>query len=412
MLQPLLAASVGATPTFRRIGTEPALDGHIRVSGVGSGLFDPGRIAHWLADERSPLIAPRAGGSCPGNIYNPTVVRNGGAWNVYFGGWDGVSSCHDSVSVTVTEDNFASFGAHVPMIATGTCQHVNNPSATKINASAWVMVYTQDNSNINKPGLSVATSGIDWKPSKGGGDFLSMEGYPFDWGSATTGADVNGGNVLLYDRANDTYHLWFTDFKQLNNHSVFHATARGGSLGSFEYRGIAVAEAGRIVNDMKNIGGLYVAAMHDNGPQTFVSISSDPASFPAPRLLFPHEGAADLHIVSVALVVDSHSERLLGALYGAGAVPTLDHNRIFGRWLQRKVLFVGDDSTVLWGLNATAHGPDAQRLTSNRAVPPGTPPVGKFHLYDSDFVDLDQRGTLLHVSEDVSVAPGDLWEYA
>ena len=99
----------------------------------------------------------------------------------------------------------------------------------------------------------------------------------------------------------------------------------------------------------------------------------------------------------------------MGALYGAGAVATLDHNRIFGQWLQRKVIFVGGDSAVIWGVNASAAGPDAQLLESNKAVPPGTPPVGKFHVYDSDFVDMQRRGTLLYVSDVVSVAPGDIW---
>ena len=61
------------------------------------------------------------------------MVSNGpGGWNIYFGGWDGVSSCHDSVSVSVTENNFATLNPHFPMIATGAAIHVNNPSAIKV----------------------------------------------------------------------------------------------------------------------------------------------------------------------------------------------------------------------------------------------------------------------------------------
>ena len=38
--------------------------------------------------------------------------------------------------------------------------------------------------------------------------------------------------------------------------------------------------------------------------------------------------AGDLHIVSIGFIVDEASTTVLGALYGAGAVPTLDHNRL------------------------------------------------------------------------------------
>ena len=238
LLVSLVASEGHAAGGLRKVGSETAALGeNIRVRGVGSGPFDPTKLKNWVPDARSPLIAPNKGGSCPGNIYNPTIVANGpGGWNVYFGGWDGVSTCKDSVSVTVTEDHFSSFHPHSPMIRTGTCQHVNNPNAQKVNGK-WVMVYTQDDNNINKPGISTGSSGIDWTPNAGGGDFLQMAAYPFDWGNATSGADVNGGNVLLHDATTDSYHLYFTDVKQLNSHSVFHATAPGSNLNMFTYQG-------------------------------------------------------------------------------------------------------------------------------------------------------------------------------
>ena len=68
----------------------------------------------------------------PRNIYNANCVNNGrDDWNVFYGGWDGVDSCHDSVSVSVTEDSFATMNAHVPVISTGSTHNLNNPSATK-----------------------------------------------------------------------------------------------------------------------------------------------------------------------------------------------------------------------------------------------------------------------------------------
>ena len=96
----------------------------LTVEGVGSGSFDPTKMSSWHFDARFPLIAPNAGGICPGNIYNANCVNNGDTdWNCFFGGWDGVSSCHDSVSVSVTENSFRTMNPHVPVVASGTMKH-------------------------------------------------------------------------------------------------------------------------------------------------------------------------------------------------------------------------------------------------------------------------------------------------
>jgi hypothetical protein len=52
-------------------------------------------------------------------------------------------------------------------------------------------------------------------------------------------------------------------------------------------------------------------------------------------------GEADRFMVAVGWVTSG--ERVLGVLYGAGAAGTLDANRIFARWLQKKVVWVGKD---------------------------------------------------------------------
>jgi hypothetical protein len=67
--------------------------GHtVTIEGVGSGAFDPKKMASWHYDARFPLVAAKAGGDCPdlgGNIYNANCVQNGGTdWNCFFGGWD------------------------------------------------------------------------------------------------------------------------------------------------------------------------------------------------------------------------------------------------------------------------------------------------------------------------------------
>lgn len=99
--------------------------------------------------------------------------------------------------------------------------------------------------------------------------------------------------------------------------------------------------------------------------------------------------------------------KLLGALYGAGPVPTLDHNRIFAKWIQKRVVFRSDNGEVLWS-SASAVGPNVQVL---RPVPGQDQSfTGRFHVYDVDHVDHDAPGTLLHKSPVLTVRPGEVWE--
>jgi hypothetical protein len=128
------------------------------------------------------------------------------------------------------------------------------------------------------------------------------------------------------------------------------------------------------------------------------------STFPPSSVLFKHHGAQDRYIVSLGFVVDETSQSLLGALYGAGPVPALDENKIFGVWLQKRVLFVGN-STV-WGLGDASRslGPNVVTVATNAKQL-----VGKFYLYDTDYVSTANRGTLLEVSETVTVTQGDIW---
>ena len=399
----------------------------LTLEGVGAGAFDPSRIANFVLDLRAPLIAPKEGGSCPGNIYNANPVVNGGAINVFFGGWDGVSSCHDSISVAVTMDHFQSFGEHVPVVTTGNRQHVNNPSALRRPDGRWAMLYTQLPQTappLNKPGFSESTDGVAFVPSAGGAaQLVQVKGYA-GWDEA----DVNGGNVLYYTppasgvTAPGQYDMYFVDFNN-RNHSVYHAVAPASAVAAaaaapiFSYVGVAMEEPHKIVNDIKRINGHWVLALHANGQQTFVSVTSEgatgaaaaarpPSKWPPTRILFEHSGEADYYIVSCGLVVDEASKVLKGALYGAGAVPQLDNNRIFATWLQRRAIFRSADNATAWGLGdaARAQGVDAVQLATN------APSLrGRWYLYDADYTDEARPGTLLAVSELVDVLPGEVW---
>jgi CHASE2 domain-containing sensor protein len=91
---------------------------------------------------------------------------------------------------------------------------------------------------VNKPGVSTSSDGVSFTPAAGGDNYLTVQGYPYNW----TRADVNGGNVLL--QVNDTLEFYFVDFNH-RNHSVYRATAPGIHEGGvppsvFTYQGVVI----------------------------------------------------------------------------------------------------------------------------------------------------------------------------
>jgi hypothetical protein len=211
---------------------------------------------------------------------------------VYFGGWDGISSCHDSVSITVTEDTFQSLNPHDPMIATGAVWHVNNPSALQVRSGLWLMVTTQlPNDQLrNKPAISFATNGIDWKPNSGGLNDMVINGYP-----GFNNADINGCNVIFYDGS--IFHLYFCDFHNTTG-TVKHATTQENNLLSWNFQDVVLDEPFKLVNDVKLINGYYVMGLHVNGVEVFYSISKTLDAFPPSQVLFNHYSTADAYVLS------------------------------------------------------------------------------------------------------------------
>jgi hypothetical protein len=102
--------------------------------------------------------------------------------------------------------------------------------------------------------------------------------------------------------------------------------------------------------------------LHMNGPDLSYALSRDGMAFPQARTLLEHAGDADRYIVALGWVVageqDAPDRKLLGVLYGAGAVKSLDANRIFARWLQRRVTLARGDGARIEP--AGALGPDRQ----------------------------------------------------
>jgi hypothetical protein len=358
------------------------------VHNVGSRAFDPNKLRNWNYDARNPILVPTPG-SGHQNIYAPSVVYNGGAWNVYFGGWDNSPTPNDQVSIAVSLDNFASFNPHQTVISHGAFQHVNNESAIKIGPGQWQMAYTTFAAGgLNKPGYATSSDGVSWTPNTGNAAFLmTMAGYP----NFVASADVNGGNAIYFDGGQ--YHMYWVDFA--NNFAMNYATSPDNH--SYTFQGTKLT--GFVPQDIKSFvfGGTryYLSAYHNNGASTYFSLNTTLASPAAPSVLFNKTGSADNFITSVGLVSDG--SRLYGALYGASAVSSLDQNRIFASWLQRKVTF--QNAATFLGANQSV-GPDTlyMLMVNGQSVETGT-----FAIFDTD-------GTsVLAQTPKVTVLQGDVW---
>jgi hypothetical protein len=358
---------------------------------IGARDFNPSRLARWHYDVRNPIIQPLAGSYR--NIYAATPVNNGpGCWNVFFGGWDGSASGNDKVSVTVTLDKFNTFGSHVLEINNGSYIHVNNDSVIKVAPNDWRMAYTTyANNGLNKPCFAVSTDGINWTPNSGNPAYLmTMSGYA-NWANA----DLNGMNVIYFDGT--LFHMYFGDFH--NWPGVHHATSPNNINYTYAQK---LLNDGVMVNDMKKftVGGSpsYIWGYHANGDHMYYSLGPNPSNAGTGLgTLFLNKGSADRYMVSCGFVQDAN--KLIGCLYGAGAVSSLDQNRIFARWLQRMTLF--SNASVRWGDIEDSNGPDKTRvyMASGQNVE-----TGQIQIFAED------GSTLEYTSPQLTILAGDIWE--
>ena len=132
--------------------------------------------------------------------------------------------------------------------------------------------------------------------------------------------------------------------------------------------------------------------LHKNTDTLWYSLSNDGLKFQEQKTLFTHLNDQDRYIVALGFVVKG--SHVLGVVYGAGAVSSLDRNRLFARWLQKRVMITGND-----GVRHAAGGslgPDRQWL---KAV---GPIKGVMRVLDEDGV------TLLGTKE-VTLTPGSVY---
>jgi len=371
-----LAAAADGQVQVRPVAGQAELN-TVELHGVSAGAFDPklweAGALHLLQDVRSPLLSPRLGGVFR-NIYAPSVVALDEGWRVFYGAWDGVPTGNDRIYSVLTRD-FLDFDDHRTEIEHGPFIHVCNVNALRLPEGGFRMVCTAypDAKGLNKPAIFASDDGKSWNGSPAPhvarpADLVELTGWePFPQ------ADINGMNVLLFE--DNVYRLYFGSFTQPGH--THRASSRDGRR--FRYDGPCLT-SNHAVNDLRKFsrGGeaWYLMALHANTDRLWYSLSRDGARFGPERLLARSLGEPDRYIVAVGWV--TREDRVLGFLYGAGAVPELNRNRIFARWLQKKVVFT--DSTGRRHEPAGALGPDRQilRLEGKAGI------AGKLEVFSED----------------------------
>jgi hypothetical protein len=334
--------------------------GSVEIHGVAAGAFNEAwwraGTLHFVADQRHPLIAPQLSGVYR-NIYAPSAVETPDGWWVFYGAWDGVDTPNDRIYRVLTSD-FLTFRDRQTMIEHGDFVHVCNVNAIRLPDGAYRMVCTAypDEQGTNKPACFASPDGKTWNGSPAPheatrADLIEIAGYPdFDT------ADMNGMNVILYE--DGKYRLYFGDFKARGR--VYRATGDDGC--HFRYEAPCL-EFPCMVNDVRKLASgersCYLMAVHRNTDHLWYTLSDDGMRFAPPKELAASLGDADRYIVAVGWV--TRGNRVLGYLYGAGAVPELNRNRVFARWLQKKVVLMGSDGHQYADIRAL--GPDRQTVS-------------------------------------------------
>ncbi|PYV99558.1 MAG: hypothetical protein DMG89_07690 [Acidobacteria bacterium] len=342
----------------------------VEIQGVSAGSFTPAywqqNTLNWVPDVRSPMFAPLSTGQYQ-NIYAPWPIEQPTGWRMFYGGWDGTDSPFDQINSTTTTD-FLSFNQRDHVIANGAFLNVNNVNVQQLPDGSLHMICTGgqpgDSGIGDKPVYFTSPDGITWNGTAQPypaqlTDIISIQGYaPFSAGN------FNGANVLLRD--NGTWVLYFKDWQDFG--TTYRATAD--TPPEFHFQGVAF-KTKDLVNDVKKLTAdgkdWYLLGLvgADDKQSVFLSISNDGITFNDQHILFQNVSAQDRYIVALGFV--TKGTQLLGALYGAGPVESLDQNQIFARWLQKKVV-ITDSANVQYSPQG-GYGPDRQQFQISQAGP-------------------------------------------
>ena len=215
-------------------------------------------------------------------------------------------------------------------------------------------------------------------------DIIPIQGYP-----AFTKGDFNGANVLLWNGSK-----WLLYFNNWNDDGKLY-WAEGNSPRALKLGGTSLA-TNHAVNDVKEFksGGKdwYLMGLHKNTDTLWYSLSNDGVNFQPQKTLFAHLGDQDKYIVALGFVVKG--SRVLGVVYGAGAVSSLDRNRLFARWLQKKIVITGKD-----GVRHTAEG----------ALGPERLWVKTSGSLEGTMEVMDEDGVTLLGKKEVKLTPGNVY---
>ena len=338
-------------------GQVPA--GTVEIQGVSADAFNPRywqqNTLNWVPDVRTPMFAPLTSGPYQ-NIYAPWPLEQPAGWRMFYGGWDGTDTPFDQIN-SVTTTDFLSFNHRDHVIANGEFINVNNVNVQQLSDGSMHMICTAGPPD-NIAGFPVyfsSPNGTTWNGSPEPypaqlSDIISIQGYA----GFSTG-NFNGANVLLRD--NETWVLYFKDWNHLD--TTYWATSV--SLPIFQFQSVA-QKGNNFVNDVKKITvsgqNWYLMGFVEIDPKQSISysLSNDGRNFPPEQTLFKNISAQDLYIVALGFVMKGN--QLLGALYGASAVETLDQNQIFARWLQKKLIIKDDSGSTHQPTGG--YGPDRQ----------------------------------------------------
>ncbi len=360
-IMPTAGPAAAADATFRLVQLPGQAElGTVELQGTAAGPFEAALwqagTLHLLPDERHPLLSPRLAGAFR-NIYAPSAVELPDGWRLYYGAWDGVHTGNDRIYSRPTTD-FLDFGEARTDIEHGPFIHACNVNALRLPDGSYRMVCTvyPDAAGLNKPALFTSPDGATWNGTPapypaGTEDIIQLEGYaPYE------AADINGINVLLHDEGR--LYLYFGNFRDgVKVHRAVQVAGR-----RFRYEKLCI-DAPRMVNDVKKLTSdgkpWYLMALHANGDRLWYALSNDGLAFAEPREMLRNLTNADRYIVAAGWVI--RDGRVLGVLYGAGAAPGLNRNRLFARWLQKKIVLTDGQGRTHEA--ARALGPDRQIIS-------------------------------------------------
>jgi hypothetical protein len=334
--------------------------GYFEIQGLSAGAFTPDYwqkgTLNWVPDVRMPMLAATQTSPYQ-NIYAPWPLEQPDGWRLFYGGWDGLDPPYDEIYSTSTID-FLSFGSRDIIIEHGDFQNVNNVNVQQLPEGSLHMICTGGrlgNVGGDKPLYFFSPDGTAWNGSAEPypaqlSDVIDIQGYA----GFSTG-NFNGANVLLRD--SDVWVLYFKDWTHLD--TTYWASAL--SPPSFQFQGIA-QKGNNFVNDVRKITvsgqSWYLMGFVEIDPKQSVtySLSTDGRNFPPEQVLFRNISDQDRYIVALGFVLKGN--QVLGALYGASAVETLDQNQIFARWLQKKIVISDNSGSSQMAIGG--YGPDRQ----------------------------------------------------